>query len=80
MTTAVSAYSMEIIRRCRTLATGVLCDRACVWNVCCAAFTVYAACLTQEHEKIMYYYPESEIMDKKIRTVGLTTAIVGFSQ
>ena len=41
---------------------------------------MHVFCLAQEHEKIMYYYPESEALDKKIRDVGLTSAIIGFSQ
>ena len=49
----------------------------CVVVLWCVACTV---CSTQEHEKIMYYYPESENLDNKIRTVGLTSAIIGFAQ
>ena len=51
--------------------------------LCCVVLrciVLRALCSTQEHEKIMYYYPESENLDNKIRTVGLTSAIIGFAQ
>jgi hypothetical protein len=33
-----------------------------------------------EHEKLMYYYPESDHMDRKIKNAGLATAVVSFAQ
>ena len=34
----------------------------------------------QEHLKILYYYPEDETLNRKIRNIGLCEALVNFSR
>ena len=34
----------------------------------------------QEHLKILYYYPEEEILNRKVRNIGLCEALVNFTK
>lgn len=36
--------------------------------------------LPQEHLKILYYYPEDEIENRKVRNIGLCEALVNFTR
>ena len=36
--------------------------------------------LPQEHQKILYYKPEGEILNRKIRNIGLCEALVNFTK
>ena len=36
--------------------------------------------MSQEHQKILYYYPEDEAPNRKVRNVGLCEALVNFTK